>query len=76
MLRRIVNENMGIIIIWVWTLKIWSSLLSQSPDGPCLDMPCPWIAITGQSNLTWSNLEQLAHNDASWSEMGASLSEL
>ena len=35
-------------------------------------MPCPWIAITGQSYLTWLNLEQVAHGDASWSEMGAS----
>ena len=26
----------------------------------------------GQSNLTWPNLEQVAHGDASWSETGAS----
>ena len=30
----------------------------------------------GDSNLTWLNLEQLAHNVASWSETGASPSEL
>ena len=30
----------------------------------------------GQSNLTRLNLEQLAHGDASWSEMGASPLEL
>ena len=29
----------------------------------------------GHSNSTWSNLEQLAHDDASWSEKGASPSE-
>ena len=38
-------------------------------------MPCPWIAITGQSNSKWLNLEQLTHGDASWSETGASPSE-
>ena len=38
-------------------------------------MPCPWIIITGKSNSTWSNLEQLAHGDASWSETGVSPSE-
>ena len=27
---------------------------------------------TGQCNSTWSNLEQVAHGDASWSETGAS----
>ena len=26
----------------------------------------------GQSNSTWSNLEKVAHGDASWSETGAS----
>ena len=35
-------------------------------------MPCPWIAITGQSYSKWLNLEQLAHGDASWNERGAS----
>ena len=29
----------------------------------------------GQSNSMWSNLEQLVHGDASWSETGASLLE-
>ena len=29
----------------------------------------------GQSSSTWSNLEQVAHGDASWSETGASPSE-
>ena len=40
--------------------------------GPCLYMVCPCIAMTGQSSLTWSNLEQLAHGDASYIETGAS----
>ena len=31
--------------------------------------------MTGQSNLMWPNLEQMAHGDASWSETGASPSE-
>ena len=44
-------------------------------DGPCLNMPCPWIVLTGQSDSTWSNLEQLAHNNASWSETIARPSE-